>query len=434
VHTEEVQNEEYIKSNLKRNFFANIFDGAFFSGGLGFISVTTILPYFVSRLTDSRLVVSMIMAVMMLGNSFPQLISANWAESIKYKKRAVLILGLLQRVPWLLLVIFTYFLGTINNTLLLVIFFICWAFYSVGSGLVVPVWFDMVAKVIPVTWRGRMFGYRGFIGTLLEVLGAFIASYIISEYIFPVSFTILFAFTFIALTISYSFLFFIKEKPSKKVKEKRNFKNYFKQLPEVLKDHINFRYYLIGLVLIEFIGMSNGLFTVAGIERLGLSSAEASGAVGLFTIIYIISQSLISVVWGSISDKYGHKIVIFFAACFNALGALTAVLASSLFWYYMVFVLTGIAMGANRVSFITIVVEFCSEQERPTYIGISNTVRGVTVTLVALFGGYLADIVNYELVFFISFVMISLGAYIIYFKVNEPRFDMENKGLETLKR
>lgn len=43
-----------IEKNYKRNYIFNIMDGAFYSFGLGFVSITTIIPLFVSKLTDQN--------------------------------------------------------------------------------------------------------------------------------------------------------------------------------------------------------------------------------------------------------------------------------------------------------------------------------------------------------------------------------------------
>jgi hypothetical protein len=41
--------------------------------------------------------------------------------------------------------------------------------------------------------------------------------------------------------------------------------------------------------------MANGLFTVAGIERLGLKAGESNKLVGTFTILLIVSKTLTNI-------------------------------------------------------------------------------------------------------------------------------------------
>ncbi|AGB41671.1 arabinose efflux permease family protein [Halobacteroides halobius DSM 5150] len=415
--------KQQVEKNYKTNFYANVFDGSFFAFGKGFVSLSTILPLFVHQLTSSKFLVSMITAILMFASNLPQLFSARIIEGLEHKKKAVLLLGLLQRLPWLLLAILTYLLP--HSQWLLVIFFFCWGLYSLGSGLVVPAWFDLLSKVIPVERRGKFFGYRTTLSSILKLIAASIAGYIISYFNFPFNFTILFSLMFISTMISYICLTLIKEPDYPIANESKSFVDYFKNLPKLITKNINFRNYLLSVFLIQFIGMAKGLFTVAGIERLALEGETASQVVGIFTVLLIASQTVTNILWGHISDKYGHKIVILFAAIFNATGVLIALFANNVIAFYLVFIFTGIALGGNRVSFMTIIPEFCSAEERPTYIGITNTIKGITMTCVSMLGGLLVDLLNYKVVFGITFIMISLGSLILFYQVQDPRFEIE---------
>ncbi|MFW6287326.1 MAG: MFS transporter, partial [bacterium] len=221
---------ELVIDNLNRNFIANITDGVFFSFGMGFISMTTILPYFVSQLTNSKLVISMIVSIFMFGSTLPQLFAANYAETLKRKKKAIIIIGTFHRLPFLLLFIFTFIFTDTYSNLLLILFYLCWTIYSMATGTVIPFWFDMLTKVIPMKFRGKFFGYISFIGSILEVIGASIAGLIIKNYIFPLSFNIIFGLTTLALSISFIALFFIKEPEYPTAKRKSGISSYIKNL------------------------------------------------------------------------------------------------------------------------------------------------------------------------------------------------------------
>ncbi|MCK8817231.1 MFS transporter [Natroniella sulfidigena] len=415
---------EKIEENYKFNFWINIGDGAFYTLGLGLVAINTILPLFVRQLTESKFLVSLIVAIHMFGIHFPQLFSAKWIKRAEIKKKYVLLIGIFQRLPWLFLAVLTYLLFPDNQSLLLIAFFILWGFENISSGLVGPPWFDMVFKVIPQERRGRFFGYRTFMSSILEVLGAFGAGYIIKFFEFRMGFILLFALAFISKMISYLFLVFIKE-PAYNIEQKEEGTiEYLQHLKEILQSQNNYRNYILAAILVQFIGMSNGLFTVAGIERLDLSVEVANDLVGTFTIISIASKSLTNILWGYVGDNYGHKLVILLAAVFNATGVLVAFFAQQRFAFYLVFVLTGIALGGNSVSFMTIIPDFCPElEERPLYIGLTNTIVGLTVTIISLLGGLLVDLYNYRLVFAITFVMISLGAIFLMFKVDDPKYE-----------
>ena len=61
---------------LRHNLVFNLLDGAFFGFGLGFASFSTILPLFVSTMTNSALLIGLIPAIHNVGWQFPQLLTA----------------------------------------------------------------------------------------------------------------------------------------------------------------------------------------------------------------------------------------------------------------------------------------------------------------------------------------------------------------------
>ena len=411
-----------IEKNYKRNYTFNIMDGAFYSFGLGFVSITTIIPLFVSKLTDSKLLISSIMAIFMLGSTLPQLFSAMWIEHKKRNKKTLLIFAVFQRLPWLLLAVFTFILTPNHLDILLIVFFVCWLFYSIACGLVVPPWFDMVTKLIPLKRRGRFFGYRTALASVLEVIGALIAGFLIKILAFPTSFNVLFILTFSVMLISYLSLLFIVEPKYPLSNSKKSLKLFFSRIPKIISSDKNYRNYIVSIFFLRFIGMSNGLFTISAIERLQLSSQEADKLIAIFTFVLIGSQTLTNILWGHFSDKYGYKLVILMSGIFNGLGVFMAVIADQPLYFYLVFMFTGIAFGGEKVSLMTIIPEFCSPEEKPIYVSLTNTVSGITIGVVSLLGGFLADVYGFTIVFAISCIMIFIGSIYLYLKVKEPRF------------
>ncbi|MFW6036111.1 MAG: MFS transporter [Halothermotrichaceae bacterium] len=415
-----------VQANSRKNFILNILDGTFFSFGMGFISRSTILPLFVSQLTDSKFIISLIMSIYMLGTTIPQLFTANIAESLKKNIKAIAITGFLQRVPFLILAVMTFFIGGEQKVILLVIFFILWSAFSFFMGAVIPFWFGMVSKVTPDDMRGKLFGYKGFLGNVLKVAGAFLAGIIIKQYLFPLNFTILFFLTFVSIMLSYAFVVMVKEPSYPTSNNKLSIKDYFNKLVTIIKKKRNFKMYLISVVFTNFIGMVNGLYSVAAVERLGLSGDAAGTMVSTFTVLLISFQSLSSIIWGHFSDKWGHKFVLISASILNILGAVIAVMANVPLMFYLVFIFTGTALGGTMVSFLAIIPDFCKQEEVPSYTAIANIIKGLVVTVIALIGGLIVDLFNYQIAFAAAAAMMIIGLYILKFKVVEPRVDQVN--------
>ena len=102
--TTQAEVDQFVSRNLPWNFSVNLIDITFITLGLSLISRETIMPLFVSELTDSNIAVGLIPATYSLGYYLPQLLTASHAESLKRKLPFVaLIGGLLERLPYLLI-------------------------------------------------------------------------------------------------------------------------------------------------------------------------------------------------------------------------------------------------------------------------------------------------------------------------------------------
>ena len=74
------------------------------------------------------------------------------------------------------------------------------------------------------------------------------------------------------------------------------------------------------------------------------------------------------------------------------------------------------------ISGISIVLEFTTPDDRPTYIGLANTIPGIFIAFAPLLGGWLATITGYSWVFVLSCVFGVIGFIILHWTVRDPRF------------
>ena len=102
-------NSEVVK-HFKRNFFVNIMDAGFWFFGDSFVAAYTIMPVFMSTLTDSPILIGLIPALEGAGWFLPQLFLAKHLEGKKRRLPITLKLGLLDRLPFLFLAIGTFFI------------------------------------------------------------------------------------------------------------------------------------------------------------------------------------------------------------------------------------------------------------------------------------------------------------------------------------
>lgn len=78
-------------------------------------------------------------------------------------------------------------------------------------------------------------------------------------------------------------------------------------------------------------------------------------------------------------------------------------------------------MAGVFISGISIVYEFTDAENRPTYIGLANTIPGIAGSIAPLIGGWLAGAISYQAMFILSAVIAIIGWALLHFTVREPR-------------
>ena len=128
-------NPEVVK-HIKRNFFANILDAGFWFFGDSFVAAYTILPVFMSTLTDSPILIGMIPALEGAGWFFPQLFLAKHLESKNRRLPLVLKLGIFDRLPYLFLALGAFLVLKVDQTVAIVMFLVFYGIKVFSSGVV----------------------------------------------------------------------------------------------------------------------------------------------------------------------------------------------------------------------------------------------------------------------------------------------------------
>jgi MFS family permease len=102
--------------------------------------------------------------------------------------------------------------------------------------------------------------------------------------------------------------------------------------------------------------------------------------------------------------------------------ALLAAWASSAGWFYLIFILAGIATVAAWTITITMTIDFAPDpSKRPVYVGLSNTLVAPAAILAPLFGGWLADTAGYSTAFVASAVGGLVAWIVLRALVRDPK-------------
>lgn len=405
------------------NFTVNLLDGATFWFGLSFASSSTILPLFVSKLSDATWPLAAIAVLGQGGWYLPQLFTARSVERLARKKPVVVNLGFfLERLPMWLLVV-AAIVARETPGLALGLLLLAYGWHVIGAGVVATAWQDLIARCFPVDKRGGFLGLTTFIGTGMGAAGAALSSWLLATFPFPTSFVYTFAIAATGITASWFFLALTREPAQPPAPLPEDGFNFWGDLRRIVRRDHNFRRFLLARLLIAFSGMGQGFLTVAALRRFGVADA----VVGQYTAALLLGQTAGTLLFGMLADRHGHLLSLKLGAASAVVAYLLAWLAPAAGWFYAVFSLLGFSFGAFLVSGILVVLEFSPPARRPTYTGLANSIVGVAGFAAPLVGGLLARTgtqtsAGYGPLFALSAAVCFLGLVLLLRRVEEPRW------------
>jgi len=406
------------QKNYRWNFTVNLLDGATYWFGGSFISASTILPLFISKLTNSLWPIGLLSVITSAGWFLPQLFAARITERFEIMKKIVVGWGFfLERLPvWGM--VLSAVVARRSPNLALILFFICLAWYGLGAGVVAPSWMGLLAKIFSPEKRGSFMGITMFIGVGMGALGSGVSAWLLETYQFPNSFIGLFIIAAAFMTLSWIFLALTREPSGQADTLDQDWREYWKGLLNILKSDHNFRRFIISTVFLTLGGMGTGFVTISAIQKFQVSDAT----VGFYTLMLLIGQTVGNLVLGWMADKYGHKLSVEIGALAVILAFILSMVMPAAEYYFAVYFLLGIQLSSGIVSGILVILEFCETSRVPTYSGLANTIRGLFSLIAPLIATEMAR-GGYWLLFAVSAFVSTIGLVLMFVWVREPRWD-----------
>jgi len=420
----EAERLAYQQRHLRLNFAVNLADGSFWWMGMSFASAATVIPLFISKLTDSTWPLGLVAGLNTAGWLLPQLFTANLVERLPYKKAIVVRLGLFsERIPTLLWpLVAGYALG--SPTLALVLFITCYSWHTLGSGVIATGWQDMLANCFPENVRGRLLGLMVFIGSGIGLAFAPLCARLLEARAFPSNFVLCFALCAAGVMLSEFALCFTREPADPAVKDHQSYGEFVRELPLLLRADRDLRNFVLARLLGVVGGMSLGFVTVYAVKQWHLPDASAAW----FTRWLMAGQMLGNLAFGAMADRWGHKLPLQVGWLASCLGFVVALAAPAPSWFNAVFFLMGVTAGANFVSGVLMVLELAVPERRATYTGLVNTTLGLASLVSPMVGAALAGW-GYRLIFGVSVVAYLAAVVVLTRGVADPRHGRNREGL-----
>ncbi len=376
-----------------------------FFTGVNLVSAMTILPVFVSHLTESAVIVGMVPAMVQLSFSLPQIAGPSIFADKRIKKNWLATTNAIGALAFALFGLLVLTVGDTNPTLLLVTFFPALIMLHGSAGIGATGWVDILGKIIARRVRGRFFGASTATGGLLGAAGLAVASGLLGDDAFPRGYGTLIAVAGLMICAGSLLFLPLREPPSPDPDDSdRLFWRTMRKIPRVLVEDRGFLYYAGARVIVAWAMAAGAFIAVFGARDLGATDSD----VARLTTVFLLSQVTGSLSGGWFGDRFGVRYL-------PVLGSLATVVAVSLAFsatdLTLIYAAVGMAGMASMVivADITIVLERAPDLCRPTYMAGLNLILGPLALPAPLLLGRLVDVAGFHTMFGTTIVVALAG-------------------------
>jgi MFS family permease len=417
-----------LPKNYRRNFACLACDFGLFGLAMAFIGSNTVIPGYLTALGASAAVVGVITSLQNASWLLPQLFAARTIADKPRKKPYILMPAASGRILFLVLGLVLWLTRARPAWLMLLLSTVAIIGFWIGDGTASVPWFDLLSKIVPARRRGRLTS----VGQVLSGVLGFAAGFVVEELLssqgpaFPNNYASLFVLGFAALAASFVATSLVIEPLGSPTYRVPSWGEYLPQLWRVLKHDHAFRRFVFARQLFGLSGLATPFYMTYALTQLGLPAHVA----GRYTSISVVGSILAAVIMGWLNERSGTKRVILLSI---GLATSVPVLAVILPWllppsgpalawgYGLVFLAMSATMSSMMPGWMNFVLEHAPELDRPKYVGLTNTLNGVT-TLFSILGGLILawSNDNYVLLFSLTLAGLSL-AWPLALRLQDPR-------------
>jgi MFS family permease len=381
-------------------FFA---DYVLFGLSLSVVNANTTLPAFMARLTDSKVIIGLVGAIWFGGWLLPQLVAANYLNHRRLKLPHLLTAGWLGRPFFWLYALFLLLGGSQSPALAILVFLIGFLLFVLTDAYGALAYFDLFGKAMPARERGRVAGIGQLVHGLLAIGAGWLVQRLLSDAgpAYPYNYAAVFGLAGVFVMASLAVSYLIVETPTEVNETMTRWRDYVPQLGAVFRRDRAFVHLTAVRLLAGVHTMAAPFYVLYATQVAG----QPESAVGLFITSQTLGAALSGLALGYLSSRTGSQRVVQVSVAFDALAVAIAVaLAASgagarLGWVFpILFGCLGVIEGSIFLGYFNYTLEIAPATERPTYMGLANTLAGVLAAM-PLLGGWILEHTSYVFLF-----------------------------------
>jgi MFS family permease len=415
--------DQAVDGSLRRNFLALLGHGMFGMTGFRLLQAPTFLPAYIFLLSGSELIVGLALAAQHIGSGLASIPGGNL---ISHRKRVLPLfftIGALMRLQILGIALAGYFL-TDNMALVATCIFL--GLFGLFNGAQMVMFQYTMSKLIPVSVRGRLTGFRNFVSGIISSAVAYLGgSYFIDHNTWGNGYSTTFLLAFVLTVTGLFMLLGIKEPEPPRVRERTSLVKHAREIPSLLRQHRGFSQFLIV--------RSVGALSMAAVPFYVLFAGEhrtlTGSDLGILSVAFLLAQTMSNFLWGYIADHRGNRLIFMGGIVIWAVSAiLLLVTPHSLFWLCVSFSGLGIGLGGYQIGSTNLILELGTRQNLPMLLGVGTAVNSSLFAAGPIFGGLLVEVTSYNTLITATIMLKILALALTYVMIEEPRHQKRESG------
>jgi MFS family permease len=409
----------------KRNFILMFNITILFTNAMTFLSVNAVITYFLAELGASTFEIGLANALVSIGAVISTPIFAKMVMNLSYKIKTFMKILLIQRVFFLCFVLSIPLFAESNPGLMVILFLICWAVFSLFIGSYSPFYMSLFAKMIAEQRRGRLRGYSGGVANLLALGSALLIGMLLKELPFPYNYTVIFFLGIFILLVEVFNYSLMKEQPDLVSPIEMNYLTYYKSIPRMFRETPKFKRMVFGFCFLIISQVSLAYYVLYAVRTFHVSAQQ----IALFTAITGVVNIVGSIVFGILADKFGHRVIVLLSAAFGGTAGFLVVGVPQLWAVYVAFALTTLCMSAFYMSSGILIVDLVKRESLPMYISMNSLITLLVSSVVTIGSSFLVDTFSFGFVFMVAGISGVIGGLVL-FRLDSKWMPVRSKATE----
>jgi MFS family permease len=412
--TDEAAFQVEVRENLPRNYGAHLVHGLLGQTGFRLINAPTFIPVYIELLSGSALAVGLARGLQSFGMFLSPILGATFIEHRRRVLPVGLVVGAGMRIQVLGLALAGLLLAGPWALACSLAFLGLFGFFLGIQGVVFNF---LVSKVIPVERRGILLGTRNALAGVTAAGVAVLGGRLVDADALGNGYAATFLLAFVLTALGLLMLLFVREPASPIVREPARVQDRLRDLPALLRSDPAFTRYFLARALATMGRMAVPFYVLYAASQMSLTGSQLGDLTGAF----VLAQSAGNLLWGSIADRRGFRLVFLAALAVWIAAALLLMQTTEFAMLLGVFAGLGAGLGGFMMSAQNLVLEFGSRRNLPLRIAVANSSSEFVGAIGPILGGLLSVVSSYVAVFWTGIAFQMAAMVLVLLGVPEPR-------------